>query len=291
MALRILESRVDWLTYTSRTALGASELFDLGLKIIKAAEGRGDYERDWQWNSYRGHCIRGASVGYRMDGAIVRLSGERAGANWRSIATVKGRPTRVDLCVTASDDDWWESRAVAGYENALNAIHDGGRPTGYSLIRNNAGGETLYCGRRASERFGRLYLKSAEEPGKWPGFSWRWEIEYKGELAETALNALRGARSERETIVKMVHDEFERWSVVAPHVGEMGASWVPSAPRETSDAEKTMRWLTEQVAPALEKAGAFYSSSEILRALNLFSTRELQLGEAAKAQLARMALQ
>jgi len=165
----------------------------------------------------------------------------------RACVDAGGRISRLDL-----------AKDLTGQAVDLQAIYqqiEQRRTTGsartYGRITSNGGGETIYIGSRASERFIRIYNKSAEQElasGDW----YRMEIETKGMVARALALAL--------VDTDLWHAVFD--NVVRNMVWmEKPASWrlffdndnikigLPKIEKQT-DREK---WIAEQVLPAVAR--------------------------------------
>jgi DNA relaxase NicK len=176
----------------------------------------------------------------------------------------------VDLAVTARRSppdagiarEYWVALGERGPTN--------GKPAEYSLIQTSSRGDTLYCGRRASEHFGRVYDKHRETRGVYPDGAWRYEIEYKGQSAKEIVAFLGQTTDNESRIAAIVHKRFSKWGVETP--------WVPSislprldGPNLPTDDERRLEWLRNQVRPAIETLTASYTGDQIREALGLRS--------------------
>lgn len=84
-----------------------------------------------------------------------------------------------------------------------------GRPAKYKMIASQDGPETLYLGRRASDRFGRIYDKFAESSKECYRDCLRYELELKNETARTVA-LLLDADSDHYTQLAARVAEFVR---------------------------------------------------------------------------------
>lgn len=264
------ESHVDWITATCRQGSNPQRLLEKGLEIVGDEYAKGHDRKDWNFQGYRGTHAAGASAGWRMDGSIVRLSGAVAGLRWRDIFVLATNVSRIDLCVTARAGTARRDLAEEAYRAAIGAAKRGGAPSHFTLFISSGGGETLYCNRRISERFGRMYRKDVESEGVYPEGTYRWEVEYKGGMATQAVQAITSAPDSNQRSAELVEAEFRRWHVpFVPRAGQNCSNALAGLQRPTDNA-KRMEWLATHVASSIEKMSTSYSEEEILRALGLW---------------------
>jgi DNA relaxase NicK len=136
------------------------------------------------------------------------------------------------------------------------------------LRRNDARGKTLYLGRRASERFIRVYDKAAES--RLPDYElcWRAEVQYAGALANRRASQYTFGRS----------DPVLCHSVVLFELARRGISWMrlperlcfadeAQFKRKSTTNARRLEWLRTQVRPTVEKlidAGALEEVRSVL---------------------------
>lgn len=270
----LVEAHVDWITVTAGTGEGGPRLLDYGGALLASEREKGNFGRATNFEGYHGTQSTHLFVGWRLDGTCIRLGGGLARARWRDVVEQATNVTRLDLAVTVKrtppDDD-----LARTYWNSLPAARTGaGRPTDYTLLQSRLGGQTLYCGSRASERFGRIYDKYRESKGHYPEGSWRFEIEYKGQAAKEVSAYLRGFADLGARIAGIVERRFFEWGIITPW-SDVKYSWCETYIPPKTDNESRMKWLREQVRLSIEKMATGYTADEIRLALGLqFGTAE-----------------
>jgi len=212
----------------------------------------------WEKYGYKGVSLPGFAISsHKINGTMVRLSGLPANELWRDILSYVEvcNVTRIDLCVTV--DMSFNTRGHASEQYAA-ILADRVQPhIGKRLITDNEGGETLYIGSRTSQIFLRLYDKSAEQGDK-PGWSWRYEIEYKKPVslavAKLIMDNAGGDDSlVREAIANTVYDAFHERGV-SPLFDADGAVILPTvAKRKESPVSRQLKWLGTSVRPAIQR--------------------------------------
>lgn len=262
------EADVDWLTVTAHTGDAATWLLTEGGAISASEVERGERIRPSNFQGYHGTLSNHCFFGFRLDGAIVRVGGKAARDNWRRLVGPGRNVTRLDLALTAKAPKDVPTLAGEYYDRLDDRPPRPGRPTEYTHIRSKLGGETLYCGRRSSEQFGRVYDKHRESKGIYPVGSWRFEVEYKGERAKQVAAYL----SERADVALSTTDvatrRFEDWGISVPF-DLPGNGWRPQVIDVPSDNATRFAWLETSVSTTVERLSTTYSAEEIRQALGL----------------------
>jgi hypothetical protein len=177
------------------------------------------------------------------------------------------RWTRCDLAVTIL------------YDSALDAVIDWAvdwqhLDTPVSFISSNGpGGGTCYVGARGSEQFGRIYDKGVQLGSIPERMYWRWEVEFKRESGANVVAELM-SRELPEDRARWVEDCVVEWfksrNVPAPERGRLPIQYpvIRYSSRVTSD-QTTIKWLSEQVKPALRRLQLNGRVKEALTALGV----------------------
>lgn len=264
----VLESQVDWITATARTGHGGTELLDLGATILTEERGKGNYGRPTTFEGYHGTVSQHCFVGYRLDGACIRLGGSLARDRWSQVAHLATNVSRLDVAVTCASEPGTDHLAIDYWRGTAGLARREGRPLEYTLIQTRGAGDTLYCGRRSSERFGRIYDKHQESKGLYPKGSWRFELEYKGGPAKEISARLAAAADVPRAILGIIENRYQEWGVITPW-DTVTATISDRAPRTPTDNESRMKWLTEQVSGTVERLSASYTGEQLRKALGL----------------------
>jgi hypothetical protein len=264
----LLESRVDWLTATSPLGERATQLLDLGLNMIREYEKDGNAVKPWRWQGYRGSSAAGLAVGWRLDGACLVASSERANLVAPGVLQIGARARRIDLCVTVVAADKTVNLVRDGFRQLEQSRDTGAAPRRADATFNLAGGGTLYIGDRSNVVFGRIYDKHRESGGAYPKGAWRFEIELKGSAALGVGGYLTTVRDWPAWITSAVAAYFERLGVHTPVRNDLEVeAFVPPRPR--TDVDRLKNWCANTVAPALATLGVFETEQTILELLGL----------------------
>lgn len=150
--------------------------------------------------------------------------------------------SRFDVQITISLPEWYKSRALVETLRSDDWPH---RSRKVTLIDGD-GDDTVYVGSRYSERYIRIYVKEKD---------WlRFEIEYKGDLAEKAFDRyqkapfIAGAGLLVSEIVRLPrHPVLQEYLNV---LGKANQIDIQTA-KPTKTPSKTFKWFRRQVYPAL----------------------------------------
>ena len=264
----VRECQLDWLTLTAVTRHKQVWLVTTGRQAAQQEQERGGIMRDWSWRGYVGEHCGAVTCGHREDSTILQLSGPIADTLHKTAFAYADRCTRIDLQVTAHDDDARAAWAINAYLAAVQPGLEPGLPAKRSLITDGDGGSCFYCGSRTSDRFGRLYNKGAESGEDHYGGCWRWEVELKGDAAQRVATMLTDAEDPSAMIRGMVHSFWTERGIQVP----WPAQDVPvprSSPVENTDVQRMLDWLNHQVAPTVVRLAEGGYIDETIRALGI----------------------
>lgn len=253
---------VDWLTVTSRTPASTYDLIRVAMAQIGDDKYLATESRPWHFQGFKGTSVEGACWGTRGDEGIVILSGARCGLVWPVVAPRAERCSRIDLAVTVTLVVAQEGVATRGYGAALDKD-----VCSASIILNSRGGQTLYLGSRTSRYFGRLYDKSAEQ-GQAPGAVWRYEVENKKPSAFPLLQSLMQSKEPGAWIGAYVWGWFAERGVT-PMFARKDVNCAIEISGVVHSAERSLKWLSSQVKPTVQKLLIDGYGQEVYEALML----------------------
>lgn len=198
------------------------------------------------YHSARGTAFLGTGSQKGEDHHLLQISGLLADDLWTPMSKfLRGgtaRATRIDVQMTVEyqrehwDAHLWAERLREWHPNmSVSSIESQSGPAGSKLA-------TIYFGSRQSNRFVRLY----EKMGLGEDVYLRFEVEYKGERAR-AVAAHMLAEGEVKSVFQ---SEVERTK--AKPIISLFDTTVKGRDIEVIKPEPaTLKWLREQVAPAL----------------------------------------
>jgi hypothetical protein len=262
----LVECGVDWLTCTAHSGVRARAMASSGGRWLDEREAEGYIVRPWNWNGYRGRVVDGCSYGSRDDGSIVRLSGSMAIRHFLSAMVMADQVSRLDIQVTVLDRigqaDW--ARIAFGTVQELPLVQSGMVGTKYTV--STPEGATFNLGSRSSERYLRLYDKTAETKGEYPIRCWRYEIEYKGQRANSNARRIHTARSTDCAVYDAIKNCYGAYGVTVP-CSPPGRGWMDAGYRHTTDDERRLLWLATSIRPCVIRLIEAYNAETIAAAL------------------------
>lgn len=264
---------VDWLTCTSTDREAGwfwYNVFDEYQKRFAEEYNVPPVIKDRTQRGYQGREGEGMFWGVsERQGYLFVCWGEAADMVWPMSAPAAKRISRIDLAVTVELPKLDPNLARRAYSKNRGKT----RPE-YTMLENSKDGRTLYIGSRKSDQYGRLYDKGVKDLGREPGSVWRYEIELKEKLKNMALmqsiyDRWRLHGLAREDITSYVHQWFNVRGV-SPKFSARGKGMPkPELEATVSTANKKLRWLSQQVAPTVQKLIDLGLGDEALLALGL----------------------
>jgi DNA relaxase NicK len=273
-ALSVVHSGYDWCTMTAKRGERADSLHERASLLLEKQAGSGNKVKLVKWGGYHGKSSGGVRFGVRHDGCILVLSSAAAAAHTVESIPLADNVSRIDLQVTCFDASTQAERAHMAYYSMLEAPRRRGRPPSASLRLNSGGGQTLYAGSRSSDKLGRLYDYGIAHKKAPAGTYWRFEMEYKREEALRLAVAAIERQLDDAIIAALVVDYFAQRGIPAPACHEDIAA-VIDGHRATlefdglSDADRTLRWLTDCVRQSVRRLIDSGRLSDVVRALGL----------------------
>jgi DNA relaxase NicK len=264
--LPVVDAGVDWLTATVKPGRKMAMLHQLAESWYLDRQEDGWQGKAWRWNGYSGSTVDGISYGKRDDGLIVRLSGQMALNHWATLVLYCDNVSRLDLQVTAQDPvstNEWHRQAKT--ECRYDARISGGL-TRTSLIDSTPNGGTFTVGSRSSDRYFRIYDKSAESEGEYPARSWRWEVEYKAALANSIAHTLIGKQDQTNAMIARLRADFWSYGITLPVI-YVGVGWQPTLFGRVTDDQRRLEWLRRCIRPMVDRMSEAYDVETLSEAL------------------------
>jgi len=248
----IIESQVDWLTATRSSELRDPFWEWLQVRLLREEAEKGNEQEKWAGNGYIGTRCGRFRAGSSTQGELVILSGDLASKHLATLLPLCTNISRIDLAVTV--------RLPVGYADLERALYDVAKQNldlhsvpyrRANLITSSDGGATLYVGGRSSECFLRVYNKGVESLND-PRYKncHRAELELKGATAFSTARMLVGAPDQHMMVRDMVSTRLNGWKL--PAFWDHGQQLkLESGFSRRTDASSRLRWLREQVRPAV----------------------------------------
>jgi hypothetical protein len=253
--IRELDASTDWLTLTTRTYRDTELLRKLAAVYI----GQGRTTHPWRFLGYLGRRIHypdgrgGLAFAERDQGTlgVLQVWGAMTDVVGRRMADHRLRASRVDLAVTVLHDE-----PQAPVCELIPDLRKTGENVSCIVPISEEGG-TLYVGDRGSDQFGRLYDKGSQLGDEIPArLLWRYEVEYKRACAQDAAERMfythQTSDVRRQMIVHNVGGFFRHHQIPVeiPEYSDSVCGLIRYATRVQDDA-RTIKWLSEQVRPAI----------------------------------------
>lgn len=249
---RIRECQIDWLTCTDKSAGATSLLVNLG-DLIKHKELMQDPTIcDWRWRGYEGTRGEHFAYGSRWDGSILQLGGGLADEYFAKAHYRATHISRIDLAVTVEYDRVVEGVAADAYQQGITWNREHANGPERTLIVNGAGGSTTYIGSRTSDLFGRTYDKWRESGGDEYRNCWRWEVEFKGDIADRTSARLAASTERAVDIHGILSEYFLRRGVEARWM-EVRRPLHVHTQRKASGLASRLAWLSATVRPVVNR--------------------------------------
>lgn len=271
-----LTAGIDWLTLTVKQPKTRGEVFQRFNKLRGVLRGVDRREKRFAWHGYVGLQVAGLRWGTRPDTDILIMSGAAASSYWKLFARLADNVTRLDMAVTATVFPPIPRLTSTYYEN----LNHGTRK--WAEIRSEEGGNTLYVGKRISDQFGRIYDKGLQaDLSAITGAIWRYEIEYKGDRANTILTRLLTEVCPGAGITPLVVSHTYNWfdaRNIPPVFAKNGNGVIESHVKVADeDDERTLTWFRTQVSPALKRLIG-HRRTDVLEALGLEEADQMLYG-------------
>ncbi len=251
---RLLSLGVDWLTTTMSGSVYGELRWNIE-RISAQLQRVGDLVKEQDLYGYKGQAVGQLFVGTREDGTVmVRVSGGLANELYPSILKRDVKVTRIDLQFTSQfgdyDGGWGE---FVFDETKLARSQKTKKTPGHPrYLDGNGEGDTVWFGHRSSERCGRVYDKDRQSKDSAFENCWRYEVEYKGDLAVEVGKKLAESFESDRTIKQILAYEFERWEAPLPFVLSDRTTPVKSI-RPTTDLDRMFKWVEKQVLPTITR--------------------------------------
>jgi DNA relaxase NicK len=256
---------VDWITATTRDESWQQPLLLIGQGSIEDEIAAGHKPRPLAWLGYRGWAAGGVAYGIGAQGAILRLSGAAAAEKWHYAVQHAHNVSRLDVQCTCEFTEAAPQLHQALYNVVLAQPRVAAGLAAASCTEWSGGGGMVTYGRRVSDVYIRIYDKGVESGQDGPGKLWRWEVELKGSRALAAARGLHRASDQWTACASLVHKiccdrgvpvGWDSRTEVVPRISRLGPA----------DDERTLKWVRDQVAPALTRLYDL-GHGEALRAL------------------------
>jgi hypothetical protein len=263
----VLEAGIDWFTCTVNEGLRQGFCEAKCERVMKALEDGGSERTFTNRLGFVGDRVEHFFYGKRGETLMVIGTGEVAIKEAPFFLGLATTVTRLDLAVTLLDDDIDRDWSLIAYEQAsMDGRVDSGLLKTHR-IEGTPDGRTLYLGSRSSDRFIRIYDKTAESKGVYPERSWRWEVEYKKPRAGMVAARFLRAGSTPTAVLDIVASALADLRVKLP-VDHLPDGWIPRRPRLLTTEETRLVYTTRVIAPFIKRLIDAVGEEKVMGALD-----------------------
>lgn len=271
----VIEAQLDWLTCSFDEGQGADRVEAWSFSRAQREKRAGARELPFRLMGYEGWTIGRIRFGRRDGAALVQLSGDLAEQYAKELVPETDRVSRIDLAVTVQlpkRNDYLGEDAYAEASNYRASHPATALPW---IVQDDNNGCTMYVGKRASDRFLRIYNKAAEQIAQGDNDGvihyercWRYELEIKGRTSRTAALAVVAAEDRASHCQEQVHRFCKLHGITPAFEVNQDVRLVPGF-RRRSDYETRLAWLKKSVNPAILSMLEEGDRDDILEALGL----------------------
>jgi len=252
------EAQPDWLTVGSHRRTSVETMRDLAKGLATAEENDGNHMRPWRLLGYEGYRCGRVRWGEARGWGLMQLSGDSANTYLAAALDCADSVSRLDLAVTVQTDSPRPDLGRELYEQARAWRDTHPKAARPWFIGGDGNGWTTYIGQRQSDAYFRCYDKAAEtrDAGDESTIrqyvnAWRYELELKGEAAESTARRLVSANDIHQSTSALVHGWLSARGVIPPFDCEQPIRPIGTL-RRRSDRDRKLDWLLSQVRPTVQ---------------------------------------
>jgi len=281
-SITLVHAGTDYLTLTSDKPGDMSMLYQIGTDLLECQFRSGNDRRPMDLYGYRGTQCGSVFVGTGSNGTMLRSSGMMSDIALMDVGDLEVHCTRIDLQITIRlrDDDEHYGYEEMRWAQRRRTCKESMSTAKLRHIIGNGEGDTAIVGSRSSVRYGRLYDKYRESGSKEFANCWRYELEYKREMAPRAFKAIRESSNMLGCIIALVRGQWNEWGFDIPVCTDLSVL-LSGLGRPHSDAQTRLKWIESQVAPTIEKLAHAGYAKDVMR---IVETRLQNAFDAMKAR-------
>jgi len=262
---------VDWISGT----LGREELdnqtwlYDC-LHALSDIQAKGNTYKRRSMLGFDGWECAGCFVGSNEKMHYAQFAGKYANDAYHMMEHPKVHISRIDLQLTVQYDI--ELIKEGRYQYARAIHHNKSLPEyrrrRIHLYAGSEGSDTVYLGSPSSDVRGRVYNKDKQSGEKAYERSWRYEVVYRNHFAANVYRSLVLATTPPAAIILA---ETLRWfserGITVLDVGTEDTSPINSPKAPTTDVERKLRWIKNQVVPTIRKLAELGYAEELMETI------------------------
>lgn len=221
---------------------------------------------------YEGFIVGGSFCGVRDDGYFCAISGERAQKGFDAVYSHNAHISRLDVQSTVrlpTNNAKTAMEAQRAVDSA-NAKLSKARQRNATLIEDLRGGATCYVGSMKGPQYARIYNKEAESGEEQYKGCWRYEVVLRNDLANKTAELCKLSDYEQPVWAAVfVRQWLRKRNVSVPYTTAAELQALPSRETHSSDVETRIKWLSEQVRPAIRRLLKLGLYDSVIEALGL----------------------
>jgi DNA relaxase NicK len=262
----ITDAAIDWFTATYDDKLRAQFASAKARQLLARAEDQGEKPAYTNRLGFIGDRVDGFFAGWRADTLMVISSGAKAHELAPFFLNLATKVTRLDIAVTLLDSEVHRDWSKIAYNQVREAYKQYEGPLTTHRIEGTPDGRTLYVGARSSDRFIRIYDKTAESKGEYPPRSWRWEVEYKHPRAGICSARLARDGYTTDAVLDVCRSALKDVGITLPCDG-ISSGWVAERPKQLTTNETRLTYTTRVVAPFIKHLIDAVGEARVIEAL------------------------
>jgi hypothetical protein len=265
----VVSAGVDWITATAKSGSTRWSMEEFARREFERVKDAGQDVKLASRLGYSGYAAPHFFHGRREGSSIIVASSHAAWNCWRSIASVADNLARLDLQVTVATPSDRPHLARQAYQLLRSSPPASIRVRNCTLIDTHPKGETCNVGKRSSDQSGRIYDKASETKQGDSLSLWRYEVEFKRNLAGSVAACLRSSSSDEAVARTLVHRWFADRGLL-PIFDPSPYSALRNSPPVATDRD-TLEWFRASVSVSVARMIRKRGLVPVLEALRLDS--------------------
>lgn len=264
---KILSSGVDWLTVSHADAKPGEPFDEIATALLRGSCLEGEQIRLGTWLGYAGLRTSSAFYGWQSSKAVCWLSGPHNAALTADLIKASSNVSRIDLQLTVEHTPADPRLGAINFRRASAYTGRPGMKPVISEIHDTRHAYTMAVGRRISNQYGRHYDKGVESKSAEPGRRWRFEVEYKRDMAEKIAAQIALSDKVEADCARSVY----RWWAsrgVSPLQREPRGCLIDTTQRAPLKPAY-LEWFSTKVARSVHKAVEQHGLAQVIESLGL----------------------
>lgn len=264
-------SGVDWISGT----LGREEIesqtwvYDC-LHALEDVQRLGNTYKRRSLLGFDGWESGGCFVGSNDTMHYAQFAGKYANDAYKMLDHPKVHISRIDLQITVQYNIELVKEGRYQYARAIRHNKDlpEYRRRKIHLYAGSDGGDTVYLGSPSSDTRGRLYNKDKQSGDKAYERAWRYEVVYRNANAASVYRYINTTDNEVSAVIlSEVLDWYSKRGVIVLDVAFHGGHTIELPKPPSTDVERKLRWIRNQVIPTIRKLAELGYAEELMTAI------------------------